>query len=427
MSNFPYYMLCIWTFIHVGRPQDIFTFLVPFHIGDVTAAVTILSYYFTAQHRPQIRSYPEVRLFIVFVSLGALSAPFGFYPRESVEDFLFGFGIKLGIYLWLAAKLVTSEKHVQGVLKSLAFSGVAMAVSAMLRAGMGDRIGGGATYDPNDLALILITTLPIAIVQGLSTPSLRWKVVWFSAAAFNLLGIIATQSRGGFLGLTTLGIFMLFTKLPGISKKKLILILAALGTIFAIYLGTEYKERIQTILEETTSDMTAGSGRIAVWKRAIHIAREHPILGVGPSAFATAYGHYLETDRFPEDLSAESLGGAWKTAHNSLLLVLTEMGLPGLIIFISINVLSFRNFNKIKARSTNHVMLKTLSLQATGLQMALVGFLITAFFLSQAYNILIYLLCFLSGAMTRISEKAHGDRILRPIKGIPEVQLGLRH
>jgi len=427
MSNLPYYMLCIWTFIHVGRPQDIFTFLIPLHIGDITAAVTILSYYFTAQHRPQIRSYPEVRLFIVFVSLGALSAPFGFYPSESVEDFLFGFGIKLGIYLWLVAKLITSEKHVQGASKSLAFSGVAMAVSAILRAGMGDRIGGGGTYDPNDLALILITTLPIAIVQGLSTPSLRWKVVWFSGAAFNLLGIIATQSRGGFLGLSALGIFMLFTKLPGISKKKLILIVAALGTIFATYLGTEYKERIQTILEETTSDMTAGSGRIAIWKRAIQIARDHPILGVGPSAFAAAYGHYLETDRFTEDLSAESVGGAWKTAHNSYLLVLTEMGLPGLIIFMSINVLSFRNFHKIKERSTNHVMLKTLSVQATGLQMALVGFLITAFFLSQAYNILIYLLCFLSGAMTRISEEAQGDRILRSIKGSPELQLGITH
>jgi len=30
---------------------------------------------------------------------------------------------------------------------------------------------------------------------GLSSPSLRWKTICFGAAALNLIGIIATQSR----------------------------------------------------------------------------------------------------------------------------------------------------------------------------------------------------------------------------------------
>ena len=426
MSNFPYYMLCIWTFVHIGRPQDIFTFLVPLHIGDITAAVTILSYYFTAQHRPKIGAYPEVRLFVLFLGWAALSAPFGYYPGNSLE-FLFDFGLKLGIYLWLIAKLISTDGRIRGILKTLMLSGFAMATSAIMRAGTGGRIGGGATYDPNDLALILVTTLPIAIMTGLSSDSFRWKAISLGGSVFNLVGIIATRSRGGFLGLVSLGIFMLFINLPGISKKKFILILSSLAVIFGTYLGAEYKERIQTIFEESTSDITAGSGRIAVWKRALQIAREHPILGVGPSAFATAYGHYLETDKFPEDLSAESVGGAWKTAHNSLLLILAEMGLPGFVIFLAINILSFRNFQSTKTYWQSHGALEMMSVQATALQMALAGFLVCAFFLSQAYNILIYLFCFLSGAMTRISEKAHGDHILRSIKGIPEPKLGIRH
>jgi probable O-glycosylation ligase (exosortase A-associated) len=392
-------MLCIWTFIHIGRPQDIFTFLIPFHIGDITAAVTILSYYFTAQHRPQIRLYPEVRLFILFLGLAALSAPFGYFPRKSLY-FLIDFGGKVGIYLWLIAKLITTEERIQGVLKTLMFSGVAMATSAILRAGTGGRIGGGA-YDPNDLALVLVTTLPIAIMEGLSTPSIRWKIVCIGGAILNLIGIIATQSRGGFLGLVGLGGFMTIVKLPGISKKKIILIISVLAVIFGTYLGTEYKERIQTIFEETTSDITAGSGRIGVWRRALQIAREHPFLGVGPSAFGTAYGHYLETDRFSGALSKDVVGGAWKTAHNSFLLVLTEMGLPGLLIFLSINARSLRNFQSIKAHSQNHSVFDIISVQATALQIALVGFLVCAFFLSQSYNPLIYLFLFLSGAMIR--------------------------
>jgi O-antigen ligase len=368
-------MLCIWTFIHVGRPQDIFPFLVTFHIGDITAAVTILSYYFTAQHRPQIRSYPEFRLFFLFVGFAALCAPFGYYPRRSVL-FLFSFAIKLGIYLWLIAKLITTKERIQGILKTLIFSGFGMATSAILRAGMEGRIGGGATYDPNDLALILVTTLPIAIMQGLSSPYMRWKFIWLGGSTFNLLGIIATQSRGGFLGLIVLGVFMVFVKLPGISKKKFVLILASFGVVFGTYLGVEYKERIRTIFDETTSDLSAGSGRIAVWKRSLEIAKDHPALGVGPYAFSTAYGHYLETDKFSEHLSREELGGAWKTAHNSFLLVLAEMGVPGLLVFLAINIKSFRNSQRVKTFLDKHDSANTLSIQATTLQMALVAFLV---------------------------------------------------
>jgi O-antigen ligase len=403
-------MLCVWTFIHIGRPQDIFTFLVPFHIGDITAAVTILSYYFTAQHRPQIRSYPEVRLFILFVGIGALSAPFGYYPLKSLEEFLIHFGIKLGIYLWLIAKLITTEERIQGILKSLMFSGFAMAASAILSAGTGGRIGGGAAYDPNDLALVLATTLPIAIMQGLSSSSFRWKIICFGGAAFNLIGIIATQSRGGFLGLLALGAFMVFVKLPGISKKKFIIILSSLAMGFGTYLGAEYKERIRTIIDESTSDVTAGSGRIGLWRQCLQIARDHPLLGVGPGAFGTAFGNYLENDKFTGELSPEQLGGKWQTAHNSFLLVLTEMGLPGLIIFVSINVRSFRNFQRIKKFSVNYATPDTRNIQATTLQMALVGFLVCAFFLSQSYNFIIYLFCFLSGSLLRSFEGTHADK-----------------
>jgi len=270
---------------------------------------------------------------------------------------------------------------------------------------MGGRIGAVAgAYDPNDLALILVTTLPIAIMQGLSSPSRHWKTIYLLGGSFNIVGIIATQSRGGFLGLVAVGVFMLFIKLPGISKKKLILILSILATIFGTYLGAEYKERIRTILEESSSDLSAGSGRIAVWERCLEIARDHPVLGVGPDAFGAAYGHYIETDKFSEDLSRGALGGTWHTAHNSFLLVLTEMGVPGLLLFLAINIRSFRNSQKIKLLSRSHDPALILSIQATSLQMALVGFLTCAFFLSQSYSSLIYLFCFLSGAMIRLSS-----------------------
>jgi len=243
---------------------------------------------------------------------------------------------------------------------------------------------------------------------GLSSPSLRWKTICFGAAALNLIGIIATQSRGGFLGLLALGSFMLSVKLPSISKKKFILILSVLAMIFGTYLGAEYKERIQTIFEEDYSDISAGSSRIGLWRQCLHIARDHPILGVGPGAFSTAFGHYLESDKFPEELSRDQVGGKWQTAHNSFLLVLNEMGLPGLLIFLTINIRSFRNCHRVRASPANHNLTSDLRVQATTLQMALLGFLVCAFFISQTYNSLIYSFCFLSGAMVRLTAASKG-------------------
>ena len=405
MTNFPYYMLCMWTVVIVGRPQDIFTFLVPLQIGDITAGLTTISYFLTGQHGPPIRNYPESRLFLVFVGYAALCIPFSYYPGRGI-DFLMYFGVKTGLYLWFVAKLVTTEDRIQGLAKTLMFSGVFMAVSALSRTAVGGRMGIGA-YDPNDLALLLVTTLPIAVMQGLSITKWYWKTISFLGAALNLVAIVATQSRGGFLGLIVLGAFMISAKIPGISRMKLLILLTVLASIFLAYLGADYKARILTILEESTSDITGGSGRIGLWRQCLVIAKDHPILGVGPDSFSTAFGHYLTNDKFEGELAAESRGHKWQTAHNAFLLVLTEMGLPGLVIFIAIIIRSYRNLNAVRMLSFQHDAIANLGIQATGLQMALVGFLACAFFLSQSYNPFVYLFCFLSGTIMRITSSEY--------------------
>jgi len=402
MTNFPYYMLCMWTVVIVGRPQDIFTFLEPLNIGDIAAGLTTISYFWAGQHGPAMRHYPETRLFFVFVGYAILCIPFGYYPGRGVE-FLIYFGVKTGLYLWFIAKLVTTEERIQGLAKAIMLSGFLMAVSVLSKTALGERMGIGA-YDPNDLALLLVTTLPIAVMQCLSSTKWYWKTICFLGSAFNLIAIIATQSRGGFLGLVALGAFMLSVKIPRISRQKLLILLTVLAFVFLAYLGADYKDRIVTILEESTSDVTGGSGRIGLWRQCLVIAKDHPILGVGPDAFSTAFGDYLEKDKFEGELAAEERGHKWQTAHNAFLLVLIEMGIPGLLIFVAIIIRSYRNLNTVRTLSFQHDAITNLGIQATGLQMALIGFLACALFLSQSYSPLIYLFCFLSGTMLRISS-----------------------
>lgn len=404
MKRFAYFMLCVWTFVMVGRPQDILEPLKALHPGDVGAALTILGFLFSGQARKAVFSYQEMRLFLLFAILAAVSTPFGYYPSESLS-FVIAFCVKFGIYLYLLVRLVNTEEEIEGLVKTMALCGLTLAALAVLKRGTADRIGGGSTYDPNDLAMIIVSTMPIMVLYGFTVRRFLLKAVYFGGAACAMVGIIATMSRGGFLGLMGVFLATLTVRIPGFPKTKLLATMAVLGAIFVGSMGAEYKERLATINEDASS-LTAGSGRILVWKRAIQIAKEHPIFGTGPDTFDAAYGDYLEHDRFKGELSVEESGGYWKTAHNSYLLVLVEMGVPGFIIFMAFIIRSFRNVKAVKALYPPQGEPARMVLLASALQLGLVGYMITAFFLSQSYGPTLYFTCVLSGVMLRMASVA---------------------
>jgi O-antigen ligase len=182
------------------------------------------------------------------------------------------------------------------------------------------------------------------------------------------------------------------------SKKVFLILLSCL--LFIAVAGPAYWNRISTIRDYEADD----SGRILVWKRSLVIAASHPILGVGPDAFMTAYGDFLEKDRFPKELSRRTTGvRVWQTAHSAYLLVLVELGIPGLLLFLAINYRSLRNLRKIRQLDLSEAgELRTLQPWSHGLTISLIGFLTCGLFISQSYNSLIYLICALSGSILRI-------------------------
>ena len=395
-------MVYLWTIVAIGRPQDIFPVLKAINPGDLAAGFSLAFYILFADKKRPVFSSPEFKLFLTFAAIAILCTPFGFYPRMSVY-FLRDFCLKLGLYLYLVAKLITTEERVEGMVKTLMLSGFMMAFAAMIHAELGVRAGGGSTYDPNDLAALIVATLPIAVIQIQTTESRLWKIFCFGGAIASLLGIIATQSRGGLVGLVIVVIFAAFTKVQGFSKKRLTVLAVIMGIIFIMQAGTDYKERISTIFEDVSS-LRAGSGRMMIWKRSLVIFSDHPILGVGPNCFSSAYGRYLDNGWFKGDIWRGASGGSWSVTHNSFLQVLVEMGIPGFLIFMAIIVYTFKNFKRLKIFYSEGKISKKLESQVIALEMAMVGYLACAFFLSHAYTSTMYLICILSGAMISIAS-----------------------
>jgi O-antigen ligase len=230
----------------------------------------------------------------------------------------------------------------------------------------------GVLQDPNELSLAGGVGLPLAFAFSESRKrTLGRRVVSVLALALVLLCAVLTGSRGGQLVvLTVLGAYGL--KRYGAKGLVLGVVLAAPLLLLG---GREGEEASSSTLE-----------RLDCWASALSIWRSHPILGVGLGQF-TEYNYM--------------------TAHNSYLLALSELGLPGMVLF-SIIVYLAAKIPFVVLRDTggapaeNGGALAGASAArpwAMGLLAAFAGLAVGVFFLSFTYHYILWIYVGLSGAL----------------------------
>src|SRR6185295_11338320 len=113
------------------------------------------------------------------------------------------------------------------------------------------------------------------------------------------------------------------------------------------------------------------------WGYALQIMRDYPFTGVGARNLMEVYGRYGD----PEDA---------RVAHNSFLQLGVDAGVPALALFLSMIGLSYfrlwRTRSVLKARAPDSPLIH----YTHGLQVALLGFLVSGFFVSRYDLELIY-------------------------------------
>jgi len=230
----------------------------------------------------------------------------------------------------------------------------------------------GVLQDPNELALAGGVGLPLAFAFGQGKKrTFRRSALSVLALALVLMCAVLTGSRGG--QLVCLAVFATyFGKRAGLGG-------VLLGGVLAMPLlllgGRSGEEAVSSTLE-----------RIECWAEAISIWRQHPGLGVGLGQFVEY--HYM-------------------TAHNSYLLALAELGLPGMLLFIIILYLSakipiavLQRISSAGGEAENiRVGAPLASAWAMALLAAFAGLAIGIFFLSFTYHYVLWIYLGLSGAL----------------------------
>lgn len=369
--------------VFVARIQELFHFLTALHLGVVSVLLVLLLFMLSSRPAVQLSllKIAQVKLVMGIFLLAAFSVPFSVWPAQSLEKLIPGYALTVFFFLMLIYA-VNSFKDLHKLIWVYIFGVLLLAFFSIVSQGA-DRLSASSTYDPNDIAMLFVITLPI-VYFFMNTQKGLSKLLLFVVLLTILFAFVLTVSRGGFVGLAIVAMLtMLIDKYHSWVSK--ILIMAVLIFAFLQFAPDAYWERIESIVnyEEDYNFIDEG-GRITIWQRGMGFIAENPLTGVGFGAFSTAMGH-----AYGQGIS----GFTWHTAHNAFLQIGAEVGIGGLFLFMLLIASSMRMLRKLRSKYNQQTGQPSDYLWlSTALEISLWGYVATAMFLSAAYFPMFYFL-----------------------------------
>jgi O-antigen ligase len=235
------------------------------------------------------------------------------------------------------------------------------------------RLQGGAD-DPNFLAAYLVAIVGLAAAIRPRLDGIARLAIPVVVAVL-VAGLFATQSRGGLIA----AVAALATALVLLPDRRLAIgacaAAFALGAVAYVAAEPSALERITTASEDR------GNGREDLWRVAVRMSADHPVVGVGLGNFRVRSGEYV---REPGALQfVDLIVDRPHEVHNTYLQLLAENGVIGLGLFLAVAAAAMGSAWRAARRFQAAGALALARLSRTVL-VAEVGFLVAAVFLSAA-------------------------------------------
>ena len=318
-------------------------------------------------------------VFVAWVLLAWVLAPHGPGSWKLMQ------GILEGAVLFAACSLLTKTADFNKLFRTLA-------CAALVAAGLGIVWGtqsygrlalrGGPYADPNYYAMSLLAMIPL-ISTVVAREPLRIRLVGLLAGGLVFVTLIRTGSRASFIAIGTMLIVLFF--LSSLTGRVVLVGLAAFAFVVLVaFVPNALKDRLGGArTERTGADENSASARGTLLATGLAITVNNPIVGVGPGNFATTVVE-----------EGKSRGVEWAPLgpHNAYTQISSETGFPGILLFLLLIGLSFKNVISLLRQTGPKGATPDPELYqlACGLLVSLAGTSTFIFFLGEAYNSVIY-------------------------------------
>ena len=378
------------------RPQDVFWGLGAERLNMLVSSATLGAALLHFTRRPRLAFLASSQtVFMVLLLTGVwLSTQFGRFGRP--EPRWLGYYHKFFITYLLFLAVINSLKRVQ-----IATVAIALSLGYLCYWANEQYFGhgvyqihgpggeGSTFFDNNDFAMVMAMTIsPLWFLQRLAKNRVL-RLFLLGLIPLAVHGVMLTYSRGGFLGMcTTFGFIALRER-----NRRLAFALVAGGVLFfVLFTGQSYHNRLLSIggYEEDSSAMS----RIASWEAGRAMIKDNPIFGVGLKQYTRAFPYYSSKQVF--------------VAHNSWVQLATECGIPTLLCWVMLIVLSGVSILRVWGRASKlpEPDQSTAYALASAFGGSIAAYLVCGFFLSSEDLELFYVIVALTQILDRLTSEA---------------------
>ena len=401
--KFSYAALFAFTLVLYARPSEFYPSAVTASIALVIGVIT-LGFFLPTQFALEGRltaMVPEVKLVLLFTLMALLSVVFAMDPATAWKDFS-GTFVRCIVIFIVMINVVRTEARLKGLLLLALAAAMWLSVGAVNDYRLGrltvegyrvDGRGSGIFGNTIDMALYLVTMLPIAIAFMFAARSKVTKVIFGVCAALMLAAIVLTYSRGAFLGLIAVFVFLAMKFGPR-NRFAITVGILLIGIGFLLFAPENYGVRLLSIFFPSLDPVGSSTARRGELFRSIYVALRHPVLGVG-------------MDNYRTQMSMSGL-----VTHNSYTQVAAEMGLAALACYTMFIVTPLKKLGQIVRDTFDCRANSRYYFLAVGLQASLIAYMVSSFFLSVPYLWYVYYLVGYAVCLRRIYEAETGKAVV---------------
>ncbi len=381
-------VLC-WVWFSIMNPhRDVYGFAYGQPLNGVIAVATIIGW-LASEERKRWTPDAMPKLLLALVAWMTIDSFFGAIPSYSWE--FWDRTMRLFVLVFMVFFLITTKARIHGliwvIIISLGFYGVKGGVFTIVHGGHAIVFGPEASvyYDNNQLALAIVSTLPLVYYIWRHTEAAWLRIPTLAALVLQVIMVFGSYSRGGVIALAVM-LSMFWLR----SDRKILY--GILG--FAVVAGglsimpDSFFDRLHTVNSLNSDD--SFQGRLNAWQVAFMYANDHFPFGAGFNG-ATLVSTF---EKYMPGVDAHA-------AHSIYFQILGDHGYIGLALYLAILLLGLRNAGTVIRQTRDTPALHWARDLAEMIRVSLISFYVGGAALSMAYSD-VYLLLF--GVLSTLRE-----------------------